>query len=38
VIDCFDFLHRDPAMLTDVVHPTAEGHALYAASLIPIVK
>ena len=38
VIDCFDFLHRDPAMLTDVVHPTAEGHALYATSLIPIVK
>lgn len=38
VIDCFDFLHKDPALLTDVVHPTGEGHAHYAASLIPHIK
>lgn len=38
VIDCADFLHRDPNLLTDVVHPTAEGHALYAASLISYIK
>lgn len=38
VIDCFDFLHRDPDLLTDVVHPTAQGHALYADALISYIK
>lgn len=38
VVDCFDFLHRDPALLTDVVHPTGEGHAHYAAALFSYIK